>query len=89
MLGGLVAGLPQLLLTQMPDQAANAINLVGAGAGRTLPVNALDASSVRDAGHDILDDPAYRTAAQRLRQEMLGQPTPAEIVGQLESLART
>jgi len=88
MLTALVSGLPQILLTQMPDQAANAINLVTAGAGQTLAVQGLDASTVLAAGHDLLDDAAYRTAAQRLRQQIQEQPTPSEVVDQLIELAR-
>jgi UDP:flavonoid glycosyltransferase YjiC (YdhE family) len=87
MLNALVHGLPQIVLTQMPDQAANAIKLVTAGAGRTMAVAGLDASAVLAAGHDLLDDPAYRLAAQRLRQEMLEQPAPAAVIGELEALA--
>jgi len=80
-------GVPQLVLTQLFDQAANAFQLVAAGAGKTLPVAGLEASDLLAAGHALLDDPAYRAGAQRLQHQMLDQPTPAEVVDDLLALA--
>jgi UDP:flavonoid glycosyltransferase YjiC (YdhE family) len=87
MLTALAHGLPQLNLTTLVDQAANAYQLAQAGAGKTLAVAGLAAADLVAAGHDLLDDPAYRVAAQRLRQEALGLPSPADAVAELCSLA--
>jgi UDP:flavonoid glycosyltransferase YjiC (YdhE family) len=87
MLTALTYGLPQLVFSQMPDQAANALNLVTAGAGQTRPVDEADATAVLQAGHEILDDPSFAAAGERLKHEMLDQPTPAEIGPRLAALA--
>jgi UDP:flavonoid glycosyltransferase YjiC (YdhE family) len=87
MLTALLSGLPQLVLTQLPDQAANAHNLLAAGAARTMATAAADAAAVFEAGWDLLDDPAYRAAAQRLGQEIADQPAPADLVEPLRALA--
>ena len=88
MLTALRHGLPQLIVTQMLDQAANAFQLVAAGAGLTLPAAGLGSADVLATGFELLDDSGYRTAACRLQREMLDQPTPAEVVADLTALIR-
>lgn len=80
-------GLPQLVFTHIPDQAANAHTLVASGAGRTLHVGGLDAATVLNQGHELLDDPVYTIAALRVQQEMREQPAPAEIIHHLMEIA--
>jgi UDP:flavonoid glycosyltransferase YjiC (YdhE family) len=79
-------GLPQVVLPQLVDQASNACRLVATGAGRTRAVPGLSAADLLAAGHDVLDKPAYRLAAERLRAEILRQPTPVEVVDDLTAL---
>jgi len=79
-------GLPQLVLPQLLNQPANACRLVASGAGRTLAATGLAAADLVATGHELLDEPAYRTAAQRLQQEILDQPSPADVVGHLVAL---
>lgn len=79
-------GLPQLVFTHIPDQAANAHTLVASGAGRTLHIGDLDPDTVLNQGHELLDDPIYTIAALRVQQEMREQPTPAEIIPQLRDI---
>jgi UDP:flavonoid glycosyltransferase YjiC (YdhE family) len=86
MLTALVSGLPQLVVTALPDQGLNAHILVSAGAGQTMPMAGVDASSVLAIGHELLDDPSYANAAGRIRQEMRDLPTPADIVADVEAL---
>jgi UDP:flavonoid glycosyltransferase YjiC (YdhE family) len=86
MLTGLRHGLPQLVLTQLFDEAANAFQLVAAGAGQTRHAR-LTSAELLAAGRDLLDDPAYRLAAQALRQEILDLPAPAEVVDKLVELS--
>jgi hypothetical protein len=87
MLTALRHGLPQLVLPQTVDQASGACSLSGTGAGRTRPAAGLFSSDLVALGHELLDNPAYRTAAQHLRQEIADQPPPTGIVGQLTTLA--
>jgi hypothetical protein len=88
MLTALRHGLPQLVLPQLVDQAANACRLVATGAGRTRCALDLAASDLIAAGHDLLDNSAYRTAARDVHREMLDLPTPADVVAELAALAR-
>jgi len=86
MLTAVTHGLPQLVVPQLVDQAANASRVVATGAGRTLAASDLTASDLLDACHALLDDPAYRIAAGDLRQENLDQPPPAAVVEELAAL---
>jgi UDP:flavonoid glycosyltransferase YjiC (YdhE family) len=87
MLTGLRHGLPQIVLTQVLDEAANALRVEAAGAGLTRAADGLPAGELLALGHELLDNPAYRAAAQRLRQENLDQPAPADIVDELVHLS--
>jgi UDP:flavonoid glycosyltransferase YjiC (YdhE family) len=80
-------GLPQLILPRLVNQPVNACRLVATGAGRTLPAVSLSTSDLLTAGHELLDDPAYRIAARRLRENILRQPVPTDAVPALERLA--
>jgi UDP:flavonoid glycosyltransferase YjiC (YdhE family) len=86
MLSALVCGLPQLVVSQMPDQGVNAHLLVATGAGQTMAARGADAAAVLNAGHELLDEASYAAAGRRLRDEIFDQPTPAEIVPDLEAL---
>jgi hypothetical protein len=86
MLTALHHGLPQLVLPQLLDQTANAFHFVATGAGRSRTAPGLAASDLVAAGHDLLDNPAYRTAARDLHREMLALPVPADVVGDLAAL---
>jgi UDP:flavonoid glycosyltransferase YjiC (YdhE family) len=86
MLTALCHGLPQLTVTHFVDQAANAVRLAAAGAGRTFAVTEVTAADLVAAGHHLLDDPAHRASARRLRAEIEAQPSPVDIVPQLLDL---
>jgi UDP:flavonoid glycosyltransferase YjiC (YdhE family) len=87
MLTALHHGLPQLVLPQLFDEAANAFMLAATGAGQTRAALELTASDLITTGHDLLENPIHRTAAQSLRDEMHHQPTPADIITDLADLA--
>jgi UDP:flavonoid glycosyltransferase YjiC (YdhE family) len=87
MLTGLRHGLPQIVLPQLFDEAANAFQIVASGAGLMRGAAGLSAADMLATGHEVLEDPSYRAGAQRLRQEILSLPSPAEVVGELASLA--
>jgi UDP:flavonoid glycosyltransferase YjiC (YdhE family) len=80
-------GLPQLVLPLIFDQGVNAYQLVAAGAGLTRAAAGLTAAQLLADGHELLDNPAYRAAAQRVQQEMRDLPPPADAVAELAALA--
>jgi glycosyltransferase len=79
---------PQLILPQLPDQITNADNLAVAGVARVLRPGEADPEAIRATARALLAERAYHDAARRLREEILAQPTPAEVVGRLEQVAR-
>jgi UDP:flavonoid glycosyltransferase YjiC (YdhE family) len=87
LLTSLLNGLPQIILTQLVDQTANAIQLAATGAAINLSATTLTTTELLDAGHELLDNPTYQQAAQTLQHEITAQPTPTQIVPVLEGLA--
>ncbi len=83
---GLAAGVPLLLHPQMFEQALNADVVVRAGAGVRLRSATVD--SIRDAAAELLDDPSYRDAAQRLAAELRAGQRMDDAVEFLASLAK-
>jgi UDP:flavonoid glycosyltransferase YjiC (YdhE family) len=86
MLTALHHAVPQLVLAQLVDQAANGCRVAASGAGRTLAVADLHEGDVLAATHGLLDDPAVGSAAQAMRRQMLTSPSPAQIVDDLTAL---
>ena len=83
------AGVPQFILPFVPDTVLNAHQVAGTGAGRQLWSGDLSDGELAAALAEFLDGiEPYRTAAARLRDEHLGQPTPLETVRELELAAR-
>ncbi|MFI9721219.1 nucleotide disphospho-sugar-binding domain-containing protein [Streptomyces sp. NPDC052396] len=81
-------GVPQVLVAaDHPVLRMSGERLAEYGAGRMVPAEQCSAEQVREAVLDVLRNPAYRAAAGRLRAEMAAQPSPAELVGTLLSLA--
>jgi UDP:flavonoid glycosyltransferase YjiC (YdhE family) len=87
LLGALAHGLPTVLIPMGADQIPNAARAAELGAARVL--DAVDATSadVRDAAAAVLADPSYRSAAERLRDELATLPGPEHAVALLERLA--
>jgi UDP:flavonoid glycosyltransferase YjiC (YdhE family) len=75
-LAALAAGLPQLLLPQAADQFLNAAAAARAGAGIAIPPDAVTAASVRRELERLLGDPAFRSAAERIRDQIAAMPSP-------------
>jgi UDP:flavonoid glycosyltransferase YjiC (YdhE family) len=85
---GLVSGLPQVAVPTVPDQVLNATRLAATGAARCVPaVDVAEPGLLAAAVHDLLHDPAMTVAARELGADMNAQPTPFEIVTELEKLA--
>jgi UDP:flavonoid glycosyltransferase YjiC (YdhE family) len=85
-LGALSHGLPMLLLPMGADQPLNARRCEALGVARVLDARAASAPAVREAAADVLADPAYRRAAERLREEIAGLPGRERAVELLERL---
>jgi UDP:flavonoid glycosyltransferase YjiC (YdhE family) len=86
MLAALAMGLPQVLLPMGADQFRNAEAVVGAGAGRQLLASQLDATALRTAVMELLDDPAAATAAARVKDEIATMPDARSALSVLEQL---
>ncbi|MGH2409371.1 MAG: glycosyltransferase, partial [Chloroflexota bacterium] len=86
-LGALAQGLPMVLLPMGADQPLNAARCEALGLARVLNPLAATPESVREAVVAVLSDPAYRRAAERLRDESAALPGPAHAVTLLERLA--
>lgn len=85
-LGALAHGRPMVLIAMGADQPWNAARCAALGVARVLdPVRATP-GDIRDAVREVLTEPSFRQAAERLRDEMLRMPEPAEAVTALERL---
>jgi MGT family glycosyltransferase len=79
-------GVPQLVMPIGADQFQNADALAASGAGLAMPQGGVTEAAVRDAVRQLMDDPSYRAAANRIRGEILALPTPAERIDDLGAL---
>ena len=84
LLGALRYGLPLACWPQGADQFHNARACEATGASVTISNAAEAANGLRY----VLDGKSYRSAAQRLQEEVLAMPFPAQCVQVLEELAR-
>jgi glycosyltransferase len=80
-------GLPQLVLPQLPDQLYYCRHLVNTGAVARLRVHEITDESLTVQLASVLSDPGFRTAATRLREEMLAQPSAAQTVAAVADIA--
>ncbi|MDJ1138233.1 nucleotide disphospho-sugar-binding domain-containing protein [Streptomyces iconiensis] len=86
-LTSLRAGVPLLLVPQLPDHAGHAARVVATGSGEVLTRDEATAAQLREEAARLLDPhagAAQREAARALRDAMLEQPAPAGLVGVLE-----
>ena len=80
-------GVPQLALPQLPDQIFHAKQLASAGAGRMLFPSDVNRDSVLTELKDLLGSQEATAAAAALRAEIHAQPSPADVVPELEKFA--
>ncbi|WP_344862022.1 glycosyltransferase [Amycolatopsis ultiminotia] len=85
-LGALSHGLPSLLFPMGADQPANARRSVALGTALALDPETATREEIHHAAVDLLTDPAYREAAQRLRAEINALPGAEETAPLLEAL---
>src|SRR4029078_601198 len=69
-LGALAFGRPLLLVPQGADHFHTADRVVAAGAAVRLMADRLTATSARDAGHMLLPEDTFHTAAHRLQNDV-------------------
>jgi UDP:flavonoid glycosyltransferase YjiC (YdhE family) len=85
-LGGLAAGVPQVVVPLGADQPFNARSIAASGAG--LALNKPDAATLRSAIERVLGDPGFREAARVTSLEMSTLPTIDEAAEALLELAQ-
>ncbi|MCD0452140.1 DUF1205 domain-containing protein [Actinocorallia sp. API 0066] len=85
-LGCMAAAVPQVIVPFMPDLVGYPERLEDHGSAKCFRGRAATADAVATAGRLILDTPSYPEAAGRLREEMLGSPSPTATVPRLERL---
>lgn len=84
----LACGTPQLTVAYEEEQHANGERVAGAGAGRVLRAgNAVDGTVIQAELNRLLADEDARAAALRLREEVAANPSPAQLVAELERVA--
>ena len=74
MLGGLVHGVPQVALPRGTDQPQNAALLARAGAGLVVAPEDFAVDTIQAAVSGVTGDPAFRIAAERVRDEIAAMP---------------
>ena len=84
-LGGLAAGIPQVVVPLGADQPLNAQSVAAVGAG--LALNQPDAATLRAAIERVLGDSGFRAAARLVSREMLTQHSTDEAADALLELA--
>jgi UDP:flavonoid glycosyltransferase YjiC (YdhE family) len=87
-LTSLRAGVPLLLVPQLPDHTGHAGRVFAAGAGEVLSRDEATPQRLREEAGRLLDPEAgaaVRETARRLRAEMLDRPSPADIVNELRT----
>ncbi|MFF5077641.1 nucleotide disphospho-sugar-binding domain-containing protein [Actinoplanes sp. NPDC000266] len=80
-------GVPQLMVTRFPDQMTVGDAYAAGGAARHLTHSETTVERVRAHVVALLEDRECRTAAERLRQEIVSQPAPSDLVPELTKLA--
>lgn len=81
------AGIPQLVVANMPDLMFNGRHLAKTGAGEVRAADSVDVAELITDIERLTTNSSYQAAAQRLRAESVCQPSPDEVVRVLESLA--
>lgn len=84
------SGVPQLVVSQRPVYALTGDRLVAASAGRHRTRDELAEGSaaeiIRADVAALLGQQSYRRTAGLLREEMLRQPSPAELLSSIDEL---
>lgn len=81
------AGVPQLIVPNMPKLVAPSTRLAEFGAAITLAPGEDTPEAVAEAGRKVLDTPTYGQRSRELAAEMATLPGPAELLPYVERLA--
>ncbi|RZQ61162.1 activator-dependent family glycosyltransferase [Amycolatopsis suaedae] len=81
-----LAAVPQLTLPWDVDQPMIGRRLAEQGAGLCIPATEVTVPALREAVLRLLSEPSFARAAGALREEMLAQPAPNQLVAQIEQL---
>ncbi|WP_225978535.1 activator-dependent family glycosyltransferase [Gandjariella thermophila] len=84
----LAAGVPQIIVSNLWDNVFRGRQLAELGAGIYLSPAEASPRVVRDKLVPLLTEDRFRAGARRLRDSMRCQPSPADIVPQLEEIAK-
>lgn len=81
-------GLPQLVLPQLADEAQWGERLADCGAAKSVadPAAQNDPAVLREAMRALLGESGYAAGARKLADEIAAQPSPAEVVKDIEKL---
>ena len=82
-LAALGAGLPQLCVPQAADQFMNSAACVRSGAGLALQPGTVTVDAVRAAVDRLLNEPAFRTCAEELSNEVASMPSAHDVADRL------
>jgi UDP:flavonoid glycosyltransferase YjiC (YdhE family) len=85
-IGSVAHGVPMVVLPMGADQPLNAARCEALGVGRALDVVTATPSSIAQAATAVLNRPAYRLAAEGIRDEIAALPGPEAAVPRLEHL---
>jgi UDP:flavonoid glycosyltransferase YjiC (YdhE family) len=80
-------GLPQVMMPQTADNPFNAANFGASGASVTLDVAEAGPGEIGSAVTQVLSDETYRTAAEKVREEIASAPPPSAVAASLQALA--
>lgn len=86
LLGALTYALPSILLPLGADQPHNAQRCVDLGIGQELDPITATPHDIHAAAADMLTDPTWRHAAERLRDELAALPNVTEALHRIERL---
>ncbi|NXY97065.1 DUF1205 domain-containing protein [Streptomyces sp. BR123] len=76
-------GVPQLVVPSGADNELCARRVVDRGVGLAVAPQELDAAGIGEAAGRLLADASFRHAAEEVRREMAGQPTPADVIARI------
>ncbi|MEU5958583.1 nucleotide disphospho-sugar-binding domain-containing protein [Streptomyces sp. NPDC047525] len=84
--GALLHGIPQLVIGYSADSIGKCLALMRTGAGLWIAPNDVTGARIRECLTQLLEDDAFRVAAEQLQQETLAHPTPGALVPELERI---
>lgn len=82
-------GVPQVIISKVTIHLVNAAALATTGAGIALRMDEIDTAGIGAAMRSALTDDHLRKGARALQREVLCQPAPSDVVGELERIAAT